>query len=145
MKIENLKKKVNKYYIFIILIALAFVLGTWYGNGKVKIEEKIKVVKVKEVIHQETEIVEKPDGTKITKIVTDSKKSADILEKSKKIEKKINKKWLFHLYASKGPLLGRSLEPTFGIGLSYKVLPWAFMGVYGHTDGNIGLSLTLSF
>lgn len=110
-----------------------------------KIEEKVKIVHVREDVHEDIKITEKADGSKITEIVRNSRKSTDKLEKSRKITKPVGKNWLFDLRGSKSFLTGGFSGGTLTLGVSRKVLPGLFMGVYGDTDGQIGLGLTINF
>jgi len=128
-----------KYYMIVAIVAL--IAGYTLKQPEVKIETKT-VTQFQERENVRTIIKERPDGTKETVII--AKRDTLVKQKRSQIETRaIPKKWL--VGASVGSSLDALPKPTYTISLQYKVLPGLFAGLYGRTDGEIGLGLSYSF
>lgn len=130
-----------KYKIIIVVILLAASFYAGYSQREVQIETKEVVVeKVITKVDRVTEVVERPDGTKITKTV-DKSTSYNERQSDTTISKKPNtKNWLLT-----GSVSLDKRDPIYTLGVGRRIAWGGYMGVYGRSDGEVGFTLTLSF
>lgn len=123
-------------FIAFFLVASGFAGGYYMGGGNKPEIEKIEVEKVKYRERVVTEIMERPDGTKTTRITKNVKK----VDK-KKSTLKLNPPKDWHISLSGPP----TPNPRITLQIERRVLGELFLGVYGRTDGEVGVSLGWSF
>lgn len=128
-------KKISSY---IIVLAIGAALGTYFNAGHT-IEEKIVVkdrikTEIKEVI------TENPDGTKVTeRIINKDEDKKSVSTRNEFIPKQ--KDWgvgiKYDLFVSG--------DPVWTVEVNRRVLGSFYAGVYGRTDGVVGVGLTFLF
>ena len=122
----------KKYLIASLLIILAFFVGKWTTPEKVL--EKVKTVETTKW-RTNTRVITLPDGTIIEEDIRE--------EIRQQIEDKHivfdTKKYLFSISATP------QARPIYMLGVSKKFLGDLYLGAYGRTDGEYGLSLTYRF
>lgn len=122
----------KKYLIASILIIGAFFLGRFLAPEKVsETVKKVEVVKWK----TKTRVIIKPDGTRIEEEVNEH----IIKEVNERLIAFDTKKYLFTISATP------QANPTYMLGISKKFIGNLYLGGYGRTDGEYGLSLTYRF
>jgi len=121
------------------LITLAYLIGYVIGTKKTGSTHQI-VSNDQKTEKIEERIVKKVGGSEVTyRTIIKNHNSTKV--DTKKANK--NKDWLLQLTGAPPRVLGG--EPILGLGVSYKILPMAFVGAYMRTDKEVGLMVTVEF
>lgn len=150
----------NKYYIIggIILLAGTFAFGRYSAPERVRIETKTVTVEVEKKTQNtdikqntKTTTVIKPDGTKIIDTTTisdtDTKTKTDIdqttsTDTTKETDKSSSKLIIEGLAST---TITNPSGITFGGHISNNLIGPVRIGVFGFTDGKVGISLGFQF
>jgi hypothetical protein len=131
--LPSLSKSTLRFYIIVALVSLS--VGFYYGKKQSRTEIK-EVVKTQTRERVVTKINERPDGSRTTTIIEN--RAANISH-SLQVKKDPLPEW--HIALSRG-LNG---SQAYRVGVQYRVLPRAFIGVYGGTDREVGVSVGFEF
>lgn len=124
-------------FIAFFLLAAGFAGGYYMGKGSSKPEiERVEVEKVKYRERVVTEIKERPDGTKTT-VITQNIKKDDAIKRVESLNPP--KKWHISLSAPPTP------NPRVTLQVERRIHSELFLGVYGRTDGELGVTFGFSF
>ena len=127
-----------KYLLYILVAAASFILGVGLSKYLIPMENTT-VTKVQERVRVVTKIVERPDGSKETVIV----KEKDTESGTTSVRVFTEPKWSVSAATSiLAPFLAR---PVYTVQVDRRLLLGAFVGVYGRTDGEFGLSFRYEF
>lgn len=132
--------------ISILALAGSFALGRYLSPEKTKtVTSTVEVEKiVVQTVHSVTKIIERPDGTKETVIVantkTDSKTNEESQTDSKEVTKSKDKLIISVLAGMQLPLNGQLI---YGAEISKNLLGPLRMGLFAMTDRKVGISLGL--
>jgi hypothetical protein len=124
-------------------------------------EVKIKDEKKKETVKRKTKTVikEYPDGRKITEIyevtedtifvetqeIVDLRKQIEDLKKQNESKIIISQKPQWKFQGLAGVEITRPTKPIYGLGVERRIIGPIFMGVYGKSNSEAGVSLSLEF
>jgi hypothetical protein len=122
---------------------ISYLAGAYLGKKTLKEIEIVEVEKVQIRERAVTVIKELPDGTKTTTIKTIKDTDTVNNKQLKSKETPVENKW--SVWASVGSRLDARPEPTYTIGFDYKWLLGSSVGLYGRTDGELGVTLRYSF
>lgn len=142
--------KKTKYIILALTLLLSFALGRYsVPISTVKETTKTDNTKIDDSsdIHKVITIIEKPNGEKVTTI-TEDKKTKTITDSSKIDTTKeiiVNTKQLTVVSALIGTQIRELDKPIYGLHVSRQFAGPINVGVYGLTNGIVGVSLGLSF
>lgn len=139
-----------------ILLGILIALAAGYGIGRyaqpAKIEiKKEEVIKEVEVIKKDVVIVEKevknPDGTVTTERVITDKTQIDSKKETTEKQSSIvsNKKADWKVSASVGAESLKFTQPVYGLHVERRILGPFFIGAYGMTNSNYGVSIGMEF
>ena len=136
----------NKIKILIIVAVSVggYLLGEHVG-GKAAEAEKIihlkEIAKLKERMKKVTVVIEKPDGSKETKIIEERNTFKETNRDHKQVEK-VSFKPQWGVYGSGS--VTRS-ERVYTLGVDRRILGGLFVGIYGRSDSEFGLNLRYEF
>ena len=134
----------TKYTIIGVVIALSALGGYQIGRGdKIIVTKTVEVEKIVKDVVIEEKIVEKPGGERIIYRTTKDKSKSESTASSDRIEKPMSKKWILGL--SRGLSQLDNLKVPYTISLDRRILSRAFVGVYARNDGEVGVSVKLTF
>lgn len=146
----------SKYQIIIGALALlvAFAVGRFLAPTKVKtevktvyVEKKTEDQKVQK--HIQTVIVQKPDGSKETKITEDDNSDTKTAESNQTVKQEdkevIRGTGKTYIAALAGLSISNFGQPVYGASVARSVLGPITVGAWGLTNGTAGLSVGLSF
>lgn len=138
----------TKVIIAIVALAIAFASGRFLSPDKVRTEVKtVEVEKIVEkVVRQTVTILEKPDGTKETVIVTDSNTSSKTNEQSTNATKEVTgSKDRINVSVLAGSSFPFNLSsPIYGLSANKNILGPITAGVWGLSNKTFGVSLGLN-
>lgn len=142
---EFLKNNI-KYLIVLVLLVGAFAAGRY--TSPTKIETKIQTVEVEKIKkNEDTVIVEKitPDGTKTTQthIVSTTEENNHIKENFDTVTESKHPATTISLLG--GLDINNSVHPVYGLSASRNILGPISMGIFGLSNGTVGLSVGLNF
>ncbi len=124
-----------KKIIYIAISIAFFSLGTYVGSIMPN-EKEIEIVEiVKERVRVVTVTKEHPDGTTETTIIEETIKE----RQSSNTTKSRSKNW------NVGATMSILEKPIYGLRVERYLLWGLYGGLYGRTDGELGLSLSYSF
>lgn len=114
----------------------------------VKTEEVVKeVIKEKRDVVIVKQMIERPDGTKETTERTEERtENTTRTDREARTETKVDNKkpdWMFAVTA--GISADRDAERTYGLSVQRRILGPVFLGAYGDTGKNVGISVGLEF
>lgn len=144
----------NSWKVTAIVGLVALAVG--YGSALLTQPEKV-VTKTQEVIKTVTvehtnqtttkTVIKKPDGTTITQEKTEDTHDLKTSENQRiSIDKQVsNSKPDWMVSATAGFGYDRSLDPVYGVSVQRRILGNIYMGAYGMTNKNVGLSVGLQF
>lgn len=144
----------TKVVIGAVALVTAFALGRYSVPAVVtKTTENITSEDTKKVgedkhIKTVTTIVELPSGEKRTETVTTDESTINTVERNVKTESKTSESTSVRSKYSVSALVGTStsaLSPVYGVHASKELIGPIQLGVWGTTDGKVGLSVGLSF
>lgn len=127
-------KKLSSY---ILVLGIGAAIGTYF-DAKHTIEEKVVFKDRTRTVIKEV-ITEKPDGTKITQRETNETTKVDKTQ-ARKESRPVKKEWgvgvQYDLFRP---------EPIVTVNVHRRVFGSLYGGVYGRTDGTVGIGLTFFF
>lgn len=134
-------------YVFGTLLVV-FVVGYSVGRyaAPAKIQEKIvekEVEKKDNNIRTVTVVVEKPDGTK-TSTTTQDDKSTDVVNDSKSDSASVANLPDWKVSGGLGYNF-KEISSVYMVGVERRIIGSIALGVFGVTDGTIGLSVSVGF
>lgn len=139
----------NKVIISVIVLITTFAVGRYSAPEKVRVEVKtVEVEKiVTKVVHVKTTTTEKPDGTKETTTVVDSRTDSSTNTKNteSKTEQTISKKMMNASVLSGLNLSSNNPGLVYGLSVSGNLLGPITVGSWGLTNSTFGVSLGLNF
>lgn len=131
------KVLMNKYTLILVATAVAFSAGR-FSAPKAKVEEK----KSQAVdTHETIVVVKRPDGSSTTSTVIDSHRKTD--SQTITTPQKAGGLTISALIAMQSA--DRGFRPLYGMEISKQVLLNTRIGIFGLTDGTVGISLGLDF
>lgn len=134
----------KKYTYYIIAAIVIFLVGIFVGSKSVPpeiVEKKVEVVKT--VVQKDVKTVIKrvktSDGTVTTEIVKEDKSNSqsDTTKASETIVKN-EKQWKASLFTTFD-------TNTYMAGIERRIIGPVFMGAWGSTKGNAGVSISIEF
>ena len=131
----------------------AFAFGRYTAPKVPAISQKVDDQKQEQVntdkdVHKQTTITKKPDGTQTTVIVEDSTvKTEDKKQDTKKVDTTITPPKIntINLNALAGVDAFHSFKPVYGAQVSKQFIGPVSIGLFGLSNGTIGVSLGVSF
>ena len=129
-----MKTTLAKYILAGLLAIVCYEYGKSVGKSKVEIKE---VVKVQERVRTRTEIIERPDGTKITVIKED---------KQTKLDKRLEVKPSLNIWSvgiSYAPPLGQ--REVYSVDIYRRLFGAISVGIYGRTDREFGIGVRYEY
>jgi hypothetical protein len=139
----------SKIIVSVIVLAAAFAAGRQSVPEKVKTEIKtVEVEKIVTVVKKEVvTIVENPDGSKQTTIVTDTRTDSQTNTNASNQtteETKKNKKLNVSILAGTSPSFNLT-ELVYGASISKEVVGPVTVGAWALTNRSVGISVGLNF
>ncbi len=142
----------SKITIAVVSLLTAFATGRYSVQAPaVKTQETVKSnenIKTDKDIHKVTVITKKPTGEEVTTITEDDKAKSDSTSNSTSTldqtvtPPKIN---TLNVSALAGIGLASSIQPTYGLSISKQLIGPVTTGLFGLTNGTIGVSIGLNF
>lgn len=123
-----------------IIVILTAVLTYSLIPKKIEIKEKI-VTQIQERVRSHTVIKERPDGTKVTEIITDTNRDTKVV--AERQSKPSNRTWFISAIAASDTLDYKN--PTWGIAVQRSLVLGLYGGLYANNKGSVGLALSYSF
>lgn len=130
----------------LIALALAFASGRYSVNGTVENKKVSTVVDTDKTDHKTVVIDKKPTGDIITTITDDIDTKTQ--EKQQVDDTKTNvaaKRSMVNVSALVANDFVGSFKPTYGVSVSKEILGPITVGVFGLTNGTIGVSIGINF
>lgn len=138
----------NKLIVISIILLMGIAIGRFLSPDKVKTETRVVEVEkiVEKVVRQTVTILEKPDGTKETVIVTDSNTSSKTNEQSTNAIKEVTgSKDRINVSVLAGSSFPLNLSsPIYGLSANKNILGPISAGVWGLSNKTFGVSLGLN-
>ena len=140
----------RKYIYYILGALVIFFVGMFVGGKSVPPKTVTKEVEVvKTVVQKDTKTIIKkvksPDGTVTTEIVKEDKSNIN-QNTSKNKETIVNneKQWKATLFTSYEAIV-RPSEASYAASIERRIVGPVFVGVWGSTQGNGGVSVSVEF
>lgn len=134
----------TKIIIILILNLVSFTIG--YKLAYKPTTKEVQIVEVEKTQIQErvrTIIKEQPDGSKTTIIDSVTETQNEFRSDLQYQSRYSTKKW--SVWGSVGSRLSDRLEPVYRLGVDKHALLGFYTGLYGSSDGEIGLTLRYTF
>lgn len=129
----------NKIVIAVVAVIAAFLSGYFLAPEKTKeVQNTVYVDRVVKV-NEKKRIVEKPDGTKETVVVTVTEEANKEQSTLSVVEKPADKPW------SAYGLIGYDSTLRYGAHVSKQFIGPLSLGAFGLTNGTFGLSVGMRF
>lgn len=127
----------------LILVVTAFAYGRYSVNTNTETKTNTETTKNTNT-HKETTISKDKNGNEITKIVEDTV-SKKIKDSEVNVEQQIQKRNALNISALVGTGLFNGLAPVYGASISKEFIGPVTLGLFGLTNGIVGVSLGLNF
>ena len=137
----------QKYLVVLVIIAVSYAVGRYTTPEKVITE--IKTIEVEKIVtkveRKKIYIKDKPDGSRDTVIVVDTNTDETVRsDETSRVKEVIKKSNTLNVSALAGMDI-TSGAPAFGLSAQKNVLGPITLGAWGLNNGNVGVSVGVSF